>query len=114
MLTPIPLSDCLGLIDLMLTGEEHGESFTLNGVQCDVVQVEGHACFEAAAPDFGLSVIYPGWYVGEHDAPAQIAIVGDAHTCLQWLPIDLNDALVLIERLPLDATNKVLCRLSVA
>jgi hypothetical protein len=77
MPTPIPLSDCPGLIDLMLTGEELGPSFTLNDVQCAVERVKDHVAFEAVTPDFGLSVIYPGWYAGEHDAPAQIVIVGD-------------------------------------
>lgn len=91
MATPISLTDCPGLIDLMLTCDERGQSFTLNGVRCDVVLVEGHACFEAMAPDFGLLVIYPGWYAGEHGAPAQIVIVGDIQDCLQWLAIDPAD-----------------------
>ena len=113
MPTPISLTDCPGLIDLMLTGEELGPSFTLNGVQCDVVQVEGHACFEAVTPDFGLSVIYPGWYAGEHGPPAQIVIVGDIQDCLQWLPIDPADKRALIDRLPLDEINKTVFTLAV-
>jgi hypothetical protein len=45
---PIPLTDCPGLNDLTLTGDERGRSFTLNGVRRDVVLVEGHACFHSA------------------------------------------------------------------
>jgi len=113
MPTPISFTDCPGLIDLMLTGDEHGASFTLNGVQCDVVQVEGHACFEAVTSDFGLSVIYPGWYAGEHGAPTLIVIVGDIQDCLQWLPIDPADKRALIDRLPLDEINKTMFTLGV-
>jgi hypothetical protein len=110
--TPIALADCPGLIHLMLTGDEDGPSFTLNGVQCVVERVESHATFEAVGPDFGLSVIYPGWYSGEHGAPAHIIIVGDAHTCLQWLPIERADKLALIARLPLGAIDQTLCRVA--
>lgn len=113
MPTPISLTDCLGFIDLMLTADELGPSFTLNSVQCGVERVEGHACFEAVTPDFGLSVIYPGWYAGEHGAPAQIVIVGDIQDCLQWLPIDPADKRALIDRLPLDEINKTMFTLAV-
>jgi len=51
MTTPIPLSDCPGLIDLMLTGEELGPSFDLNGAQCTVGRIAGHATFKAVSPD---------------------------------------------------------------
>lgn len=113
MSTPIPLNDCPGLIDLMLTGEELGPSFTLNGVPCAVERVEGHACFEAITPDFGLSVIYPGWYAGEHGAPAPVVIVGDIQDCLQWLPINPADKRALINRLPLNQIDKTIFKLAV-
>ncbi len=113
MPTSIPLTACPGLIDLMLTGEELGPNFTFNGVRCAVERIEEHAAFEAVTPDFGLSVIYPDWYVGEHGAPAQIVIVGDAHTCLQWLPIERPDKLALIARLPLSAIDQIICTLGV-
>jgi hypothetical protein len=97
MLTPIPLTACSGLIDLMLTGDEHRASFTINGVQCVVERVGDHASFEAITSDFGLSVVVPGWYAGEHDAPAHVAIVGEAHTCMGWLTLDSADKLTLIQ-----------------
>ncbi len=109
MPTPIPLSECPGLIDLMLTGEELGPSFTLNGVQCAVERVEDHACFEAVTPDFGLSVIYSGWYAGEHGAPAQV-VVRNPIACTQWLPMRRDDRLAIINRLPLSAIDQMLCR----
>ena len=112
MPTPIPLIGCPGLIDLMLTGDELGPSFMLNDVQCVVERVEGHACFEAVSPDFGLSVIYPGWYVGEHGAPAHIIIAGDAHICLRWLPVKRADKLALIAGLPLSAIDQMLCKVA--
>ena len=111
MPTPIPLAECLGLIDLMLTGDE--QSFDINGVRCSVENFEGHAYFEAATADFGLMVIIPHWYAGEHGQPAYIIIVGDHHACLQWLPIDRNDKCALIERLPLSIVDEALCRLAV-
>jgi len=113
MPTPISLTDCPSLINLMLTGDQLGASFTLKGVRCDVVQVEGHACIEAVTPDFGLSVIYPGWYAGEHGAPARVVIVGDIQNCLQWLPIDPVDKRALINRLPLDQIDKTMFTLAV-
>ncbi len=102
MPTPIPFTDCLGLLDLMLTGDERGPSFTIRDVQCSVAEVRRDAYLETVTPDFGLSVIYPGWYAGEHDAPAQIVIVGDIQGCLQWLPIDPSNKRVLINWLPLN------------
>ena len=110
MPTPISLTDCPGLIDLMLTGEELGPSFTLNGVQCDVAQVESHACFEAVTPDFGLSVIYPGWYAGEHGAPAHVIIAGDPIACTRWLPMGQKDRRAIIDRLPLSSIDRALCK----
>jgi len=96
----------------MLTSHELGPSFTLNGVQCAVEQVEGHATFEAVSPDFGLSVTFPGWYAGEHRAPTHIIIAGDAHICLQWLPINRADKLALIASLPLSAIDQMLCKVA--
>lgn len=113
MHTPISLVDCPGLIDLMLTGDEHGESFTIDGVRCVVERVGDHASFEAITSDFGLSVVVPGWYAGEHGAPAHVAIVGEAHTCTGWLPLDSTDKLALIHRLPLSPIDRMLCRLSI-
>jgi len=112
MFTAIMLTDCPGLIDLMLTDNEHGMSFVSDGVECVVERVEGHGVFEAVTPDFGLSVIHPGWYAGEHGAPAYVAIVGDAHACIGWLPLRQADKLVLIRHLPLSPVDQMLCRLS--
>jgi hypothetical protein len=58
-------------------------------------------------------VIFPGWYAGEHGAPAHVIIMGDAQACMQWLPVEHTDKLALIERLPLDSGDKTLCRLAV-
>lgn len=113
MITAISLTDCPGLIDLMLTGDEHGANFDIDGVQCMVKRVGDHASFEAITSDFGLSVVVPGWYAGEHGAPAHIAIVGEAHTCTGWLPLDSTDKLALIRHLPLSPVSRMLCRLSI-
>lgn len=112
MFTAIMLTECPGLIDLMLTGNEHGMSFVSDGVECVVERVEGHGVFEAVTPDFGLSVIHPGWYAGEHGAPVYVAIVGDAHACIGWLPLRRADKLTLIQHLPLSPVDQMLCRLS--
>ncbi|WP_221191380.1 hypothetical protein, partial [Sphingomonas sp. BK580] len=105
--------DCPGLIDLMLTSDEHGESFTIDGVRCVVERVEGYATFKAVTPDFGLAVVVPGWNAGEHGAPAYVAIVGEAHACTGWLPLHSTDKLALIQHLPLSPVNRMLCRLSI-
>ncbi|WP_162234221.1 hypothetical protein, partial [Novosphingobium sp. Leaf2] len=114
MLAPIRLTNCPGLIDLMLTAEEHSEpSFVLNGVQCAVSQIGGgHALLEAVTSDFGLMVVYPGWYTGDHGEPAHIAIVGEAHACMRWLPIEQSDKHRIILHLHISETDKMLCHLS--
>tara|TARA_R110000868_G_scaffold411718_1_gene707981 strand:- start:3812 stop:4156 length:345 start_codon:yes stop_codon:yes gene_type:complete len=114
MPVPIALTDCLGLIDLMLTGDEHSPHFTLSGVQCAVERIESHhACFEAVTSDFGMIAIFPGWYAGEHEAPVYVLIVGDHQACLQWLPIDRNEKCVIIERLSFDEIDKTMLTLAV-
>lgn len=114
MPTSVPFTECLGLLDLMLTGEEHGPIFDLKGVSCSIQPIEGcHGCFEAATSGFGLMVVYPGWYVGGHGLQVRILIVGDTQACLQWLPIAIYEKLAIIERLPLDEIEKTLCRLAV-
>jgi hypothetical protein len=111
--TPIPFTKCLGLIDLMLTGDERGPSFTLMGVQCSVEQIRGDAYLAAATPDFCLIVVFPGWYVGGHPLEVGILIVGEAHTCLQWLPINVAEKHAIIQHLPLSAIDQTICTLSV-
>lgn len=113
MPTPIPLVDYPGLIDLMLTGEEHSSTYLLDGVPCSVKRVRGHAMLEAISPDFGMIVVFPGWYAGEHGAPAHIVVVGEVHTCLQWLPLDRSEKQALIGVLPLSAINRTICRMAV-
>ncbi|WP_380872310.1 hypothetical protein [Sphingomonas sp. DBB INV C78] len=113
MPTPISLTDCPSLIDLMLTADELGPSFTVRGVPCSVGNIGDHACLEAVTEDFGLRVIFPGWYAGEHGRPAYIIIVGEPHLCLQWLPMDPADKNTLIQRLSLNATDRMLATLAV-
>lgn len=115
MPTPIFLTDCPGLIDLMLTAEEQsGPNFVLNDVHCTVSQIDGrHALLEAVTSDFGLMVVYPGWYAGEHGEPVHIVTVGEHHQCMAWLPIEQADKHRIIPHLRISATNKMLCRLSV-
>lgn len=112
MFAAIMLTDCPGLIDLMLTGDEHRTSFGLNGVGVSVERIGDAAYLEAACPGFGFLAIYPGWYAGEHGAPAQVLIVGDRVDCIRWLPIWREDKLVIIDMLPITASEKVLLRLS--
>ena len=113
MPTPINLFDCPGLIDLMLHGDERGPRFMLNGAQCTVEPIDGHACFQAATADFGLVVIYPGWYTGQHGVATYMIVVGEEHLCLQWLPIDPANKLALARRLPLKPTDRMIARLSI-
>lgn len=112
MFTAVVPANCPGLIDLMLTGDEHDMSFAIDGVECMVARVEGHGVFEAVTPDFRLSVIHPSWYAGDHGAPVYVAIVGDAHACIGWLPLSRADKLTLIQHLPLGPVDQMLCRLS--
>jgi len=111
--TPIPLSDCPGLIDLMLTGDERGPSFDIKDVTFSVEQVRGDAFLEAITPDFGLMVVFPGWYVGAHGLEVRILIVGDDVACLRWLPINRGEKLALIARLPFDIIDQTICTLAV-
>jgi hypothetical protein len=110
MPTPIPLTECPGLIDLMLTGDEHRTSFGLNGVKVSVARIGDAAYLEAACPDFGFLAVYPGWYAGEHGAPAHIVIVGDPIACTRWLPMRRDDRLAIIDRVPLSPIDRMLCR----
>ena len=113
MPTPIPFTECPGLLDLMLTGDEHGPNFDIKGVACSVEQIRGDAYLEAATPDFGLIVMFPGWYVGGHGLEVRILIVGDHITCLNWLPMNAGEKRALIERLPLDRIYKTMAALAV-
>lgn len=114
MIDWIALTEFHGLLGLLLTGDEHGPSFDLNGVECAVADIEGrHARFEAATPEFGLMAIFPGWYGDYTTTPIHILIVGDTRACLQWLPISRDDKCALIDRLPLDEIDKTLTKLSV-
>lgn len=110
MPTPIPLEDCPGLIDLMLTGDEHHTSFGLNGVGVSVERIEDAAYLEAACPEFGFVAVYPGWYAGEHGAPASVIIAGDPIACTRWLPMQRDDRLAIINRLPLSPIDRALCK----
>jgi hypothetical protein len=112
MLTPIPLTDCPGLIHLMLTGDEHRPSFGFKGIGVSVERIGDAAFLEAACADFGFLAVYPGWYAGEHGAPAHVVIVGDPIACTRWLPMKRNDRLALIGHLPLDPIDITLCRLA--
>lgn len=110
MPTPIPLEDCPGLIDLMLTGDEHRTSFGLNGVGVSAERIGDAAYLEAACSEFRFVVVYPGWYAGEHGAPARVIIAGDPIACTRWLPMQRNDRLAIINRLPLNSIDRALCR----
>ena len=110
MPTPIPLEDCPGLIDLMLTGDEHRASFGLKGVGVSVERIGDAAYLEAACPEFGFLAIYPGWYAGEHGLPAHVIIAGDPIACTRWLPMQRNDRLAIINRLPLSSIDRALCK----
>jgi len=113
MTTSIPFTECLGLLDLMLTGDEHGPSFDIRGVACSVEQIRGDAYLDAATSDFGLMAMFPGWYVGGHGLEVRILIVGDLIACLQWLPIDRSEKRALINRLPIDEIDKTLFTVAV-
>lgn len=110
MLTPIPLADCPGLIALMVTGDEHRTSFGLNGVGVSVEQIANAAYLEAACSDFRFVAVYPGWYAAQHGAPAHVVLFGDPIACTRWLPMQRNDRLAIINRLPLSAIDRMLCR----
>lgn len=113
MLTPISLVDYPGLIELMLTGEEHSFPNRSDGVPCAVKRFRDHAILEVTGPDFGLLVVIPGWYAGEHGAPAHIVVAGEVHTCLQWLPLGRSEKHALIKALPLSTMNRTICQLAV-
>lgn len=108
------LTEFHGLLDLMLTGEEHGPSFDLKGVQCSFGPIfERHACFEAATSDFGLMVICAGWYGDYSTTPIHLLIVGDHIACMQWLPMKRADKCAIIEHLPVNDHEKTLLALAV-
>lgn len=113
MTTPISLADCPGLIDLMLTADERGPHFTLSGQPCSVRRVDDIAVLEVLNGDFGFGLIVPGWDAGEHGHPAYIVVAGEAHLCMQWLPIDRAEKKVIIAQLPLSPSDRLLCNLSI-
>lgn len=110
MPTPIPLEDCPGLIDLMLTADEHRASFGLKGVGVSIERIGDAAYLEAACPEFRFVVVYPGWYAGEHGAPAHVIIAGDPIACTRWLPMGQKDRRAIIDRLPLSSIDRALCK----
>lgn len=113
MLRWTALTDYHGLLDLMLDVEQCGLSVILNGVACTISQIDGrHALLEAATPDFGFAVFFPGWYGVHSSVPAHILTVGEHHECMAWLPIEQADKFRIIPHLHISATNKMLCRLS--
>lgn len=97
----------------MLTGDEHSSTYRLDVVPCPVKRVRGHAILETISPGFGMVVVFPGWHAGEHGAPAHIVFTGEAHTCLQWLPLDRSEKHALIGPLPLSTMKRTICRLAV-
>src|SRR5688500_12371292 len=97
-----PLDDYHGLLDLMLNEGDRGRAFDLKGVPCRIDELDGDAMFEAVTPDFGMILIFPGWYAGEAlSPPLHIVIAGDHQACFEWLPIDPADKRAIIARLPI-------------
>jgi len=97
---------------LMLNEAQHGRRFDLNDVACRIDEKDGNAVFEAANADFGLILLFPGWYVGEVMTPLfQIGIGGDYEACFKWLPINAPDKRAIIARLPISRHRKVMLTL---
>lgn len=110
----IALDETYGLLGLLLTGDEHGPSLGLNGVECVVGDIDGRRSrFEAVCADFSLVAVMPDWYGDYTTLPIHILIIGDVRACLQWLPISRGNKCALIDRLPLDEIDSTMCRLSV-
>lgn len=108
-MTNLPIDAQITLMDLFLDAELGLQHFEIKGVPCEVVWQGDHAYLMAATPDFEVAVIYPGWCAGEHSTPPIIVIDGEAHSCMQWLPISRADKHSIIANLPISPVDQMLC-----
>jgi hypothetical protein len=109
----VPLSKCLGLINLISTCNEANETFELWGLQCEIQRHEDKAVFQCVQNNFGFVVIYPGWWLGEHAQPVHIFLEGEVSSILQWLQICSEDKAALVNMLPVDDVERDILMLSV-
>ncbi len=109
-----PLNHYYGLIGLMLHEEKLGLRFELKDVRCEIDEIEGHATFIAASPEFALALVFPGWYIGDTSTtPVLIDVKGDLSALFAWLPLPPEDKRSIIKNLKLNKDAQVLALLSV-
>ena len=109
-----PLSHYHGLLGLMLHEGEFGRRFDLNGVRCEIDELDGHATFVAASPAFAIALFFPGWYAGDTSiTPMHIGVKGDLPELFRWLPTQPEDKQNIIKNIKLGKEARVLALLSV-
>ncbi len=95
-----PLSHYHSLFELMLHEDELGRRFDLNEVRCEIDDLNGHATFVAASPEFAIALFFPGWYAGDTSiTPVHISVKGDLPALFKWLPTPLEDKQNIIKSL---------------
>ena len=109
-----PLHNYHSLFELMLHEDELGRRFDLNEVRCEIDELDGHATFVAASPEFAIALFFPGWYVGDTSiTPVHCAVKGDLPALFNWLPTPLEDKQNIIRNLMIGKEAQVLTLLSV-
>lgn len=107
-----PLDAYFGLFELIAHEEDRGRTFCLEGVQCEIDQLDGHALFTAVTPKFALALLFPGWYIGETQLmPVQMKVEGDLVTLFEWLPISAENKRAIIARLTIGKHDQTLLTL---
>ena len=98
----------------MLHEGELGLRFDLSGVRCAIDEIEGHATFIAASPEFAIALFFPGWYIGDTSiTPVHIGVKGDLPALFAWLPLPPADKRNIIKNLTIGNEAQVLTLLSV-
>ena len=109
-----PLNHYYGLLGLMLHEGELGLRFDLKDVRCEIDEIEGHATFIAASPEFAIALLFPGWYFGDTSTtPVLIDVKGDLAALFLWLPLPPEDKRNIIKKLTIGKEEKVLTLLRV-
>ncbi|MCC5610758.1 hypothetical protein LC612_29435 [Nostoc sp. CHAB 5834] len=109
-----PLNHYYGLLGLMLHEGELGCRFDLKGVRCEIGEIEGHATFIAASPEFAIALVFPGWYIGDTSTtPVHIDVKGNLSALFSWLPLPPADKRNIIKHLTIGKEAKVLTLLSI-
>ena len=83
-------------------------------MRCEIGEIEGHATFIAASPEFAIALVFPGWYIGDTSTtPVHIDVKGNLPALFSWLPLPPDDNQSIIKNLTIGREGIVLTLLRV-